>query len=198
MVLEELSYLSQINQQSLYKLVRSAIQIKMKDYHGAVRGMSGEFFDKRQRILVNDETLSTIFPKAFWPLVKKYSFRYKVDPYLVLAVMRQESKFNPGAVSKSNAIGLMQLLPTTAKDVAIQIGHRWKGQDDLYNIETNIHMGVYYLSWLSRIFKDDFSLTVMAYNAGIGNVRKWKQRLPKDNMLNQLSSIPFSGDANLS
>ena len=158
----------------------------------ALLGMSGEFFDKRQRILVNDETLSTIFPKAFWPLVKKYSFRYKVDPYLVLAVMRQESKFNPGAVSKSNAIGLMQLLPTTAKDVAIQIGHRWKGQDDLYNIETNIHMGVYYLSWLSRIFKDDFSLTVMAYNAGIGNVRKWKQRLPKDNMLNQLSSIPFS------
>ena len=88
LVLEELDYLNQVNPtKTAYKLTMAKVQTKLKQYNKAVVGMSSEFFDKRQRVLITDETLPTIFPKSFWPIVKRYSNKYNVDPYLALAIM---------------------------------------------------------------------------------------------------------------
>lgn len=97
---------------------------------------------------------------------------YKIDPALVHAIMRQESRFDPRAKSPSGAKGLMQLMPATAKSVSDQKGAR------LDHPETNLELGQRYLEELleSSVVEDDLIYLLIAYNAGPGNLAKWKSR----------------------
>ncbi len=97
---------------------------------------------------------------------------YKIDPALVHAIMRQESRFDPWAKSPSGARGLMQLMPATAKSVA------GKKDAQLDNPETNLELGQRYLENLlkSSVVNDDLLSLLIAYNAGPGNLAKWKRR----------------------
>lgn len=113
------------------------------------------------------------YPLAWWDTVIRWSTAYRVDPYLVLAVMREESGFSPTAVSSSDARGLMQLLPSTARWIAeekLKIPYR---EADLARPEVNIQLGTWYLGYLLREFGGDTALAVAAYNGGPGNLRKW-------------------------
>ncbi|MBI5208724.1 MAG: lytic transglycosylase domain-containing protein [Elusimicrobia bacterium] len=108
--------------------------------------------------------------------------RQKADPLLVLAMVQAESNFKPGAVSHCGARGLMQLIPSTAKDMGVS------DPDALFDPRTNLRAGIKYLKWLwgrfanqsfSDLFQSEFSVnalaqkTVAAYNAGPGNVAKY-------------------------
>lgn len=95
--------------------------------------------------------------------INKYSQQYGVDPKLVRAVMKQESGFQPFALSTSGAMGLMQLMPGTAAGL---------GVTDPYNIEENIRGGVQYLSYQLKAF-NNVELALAAYNAGPNAVRKY-------------------------
>jgi soluble lytic murein transglycosylase len=96
-----------------------------------------------------------------------------VDPLLVLAVIREESNFFPGAISTSDARGLMQLLPSTAKWIAqSKLGIAYR-EEDLFDPETNIRLGTWYLGSLLGQFGGDVSRAVAAYNGGPGNVTRW-------------------------
>jgi soluble lytic murein transglycosylase len=108
------------------------------------------------------------YPRAFWPLVAREADRSGVDPLLVLAVIREESRFDPRAVSPAEAVGLMQLLPATAQGV---LGRR-TAPAALTDPAVNIRAGTAYLAGLLRRFQGTVPLAVGAYNAGPGALRR--------------------------
>jgi membrane-bound lytic murein transglycosylase F len=107
---------------------------------------------------------------AYGPTIRLYAARYGFDWRLILATMKQESRFSPSAESHRGASGLMQIMPTTSEEVA-----RALDVEDLSHPENNIRGGIYYLRGLHELFKgaregDRIKLTLAAYNAGIGRV----------------------------
>lgn len=106
---------------------------------------------------------------------------YNLEPSLVCSVINVESRYNPNSVSKAGAIGLMQLLPTTANDIATKLN---MSDYDLYDIDTNIHFGCYYLRYLFDIYSNQ-KMTLVAYNAGLGTLNTWLIRDP------DLENIPY-------
>lgn len=119
------------------------------------------------------------YPRAYWELFNSASTRLALDPYLVLALARQESLFNPKATSGSNARGLMQLIPSTAKKVAAE-----RGMDpeaiQLYDPSINVELGTTYLKSLFEMFNGDAFHAVAAYNGGEHAVAKWMSDFPGD------------------
>ena len=98
------------------------------------------------------------------PIIKKAADRYEIDPALVKAIIMAESNYNPRAISKMGARGLMQLMPATAEAL---------GVEDCFNPEHNIHGGVRYFRQLLDRFDDNIELALAAYNAGSRKVRKY-------------------------
>jgi hypothetical protein len=103
--------------------------------------------------------------KSFHPIIQKAATRHDIDPALVKAIIMAESDYNPRAVSKKGAKGLMQLMPVTARSL---------GVDDAFNPEQNIQGGVRYFKTLLKQFDGDVKLALAAYNAGSSNVRHYK------------------------
>ena len=101
---------------------------------------------------------------AYADLINHNALQYQVDPALVRALIHAESSFNPNALSRSGAQGLMQLMPPTAKDL---------GVSDSLDPQQNIKGGVKYLAWLLTEFNQDVSLATAAYNAGPNAVKKY-------------------------
>lgn len=101
--------------------------------------------------------------RFYWPTVKDMAKLYKVDPALVMAVIQVESTFNPDAVSKRKAMGLMQIVPNTADHLGLAAP---------FDPEANIEAGVRYLAWLSKMFKRNERKVLAAYNAGPTLVKK--------------------------
>jgi soluble lytic murein transglycosylase len=110
--------------------------------------------------------------------VSKVSKTYRIDPLLILAVMKVESTFNPRAVSNAQAYGLMQVRKIVVKDVATELGISPRDGDKLLASHTfNIRVGVHYLSKLLIKFGGDVKKALMAYNAGPTSVeRSYKGR----------------------
>lgn len=139
----------------------------------------------------HDAVLEVIYPLKYESYIIKYSKEYDVDPNLVAAVIKAESKFKNDALSHRGAYGLMQIMPDTADWIASQIGMGEITYDRLYDPETNIKMGCWYLNNLSYEFNGDLDLMMAAYNGGRGNVQKW---LKDDNYSKDgenLHVIPF-------
>ncbi|HXZ33387.1 MAG TPA: transglycosylase SLT domain-containing protein [Terriglobales bacterium] len=132
-----------------------------------------------------------LFPKAYWPDLKRYSSANALDPYLVASLIRQESEFNPTAVSHANAVGLMQLLPKVGKGVAREEKIRHFSTQQLFTPGTNMRLGTrYFRSMVDRF--GGFEYALAAYNAGTDRVEDWmgagKYRDPQE----FVESIPFT------
>jgi soluble lytic murein transglycosylase len=112
------------------------------------------------------------YPRAYWDLFQQASTRLALDPYLVLALARQESLFNPKATSSSNARGVMQLIPSTARKMASQNGIDPEAIR-LYDPSVNVELGTTYLKNLFEMFNGNAFHAVAAYNAGENAVSKW-------------------------
>lgn len=119
-----------------------------------------------------------IYKKEYSEYVVKYSKQYDVDENLVYAVIKAESNFNPNAKSSKNAIGLMQLMESTAKDIIkkvdIQISDE-ELREKLQEADININLGTKYLATLIEKYQN-IEIAVTAYNAGIGTVDNWIQK----------------------
>lgn len=121
--------------------------------------------------------------KAWYPLkyeekITEASNRYGLDPYLVAAIIRTESGWDPEAVSERGAQGLMQLMPDTAADIANKgyvDGYSYPA-DDLLDPDTNIEYGCAYFSFLLSYFNGATDKAIAAYNAGMGNVDSWMEQ----------------------
>ena len=114
------------------------------------------------------------YPLRYEQIVRGHADNYSLDPALLAAVIYQESKFKADARSTSGAIGLMQLLPDTAKGIALHTGGSAFRVDDLYDPEINVRYGAWYLRHLLRKYRDERS-ALAAYNAGQDNVDRWRR-----------------------
>lgn len=129
-----------------------------------------------------------------WPYqneILSYSRKNNIDPFLVAAVMKNESKFKPNAVSHMGAVGLMQIMPETGDWIAGQMGLKDYTGEKLYDPETNIRMGCWYLSELKHEFKDNMVLIMMAYNAGRGKTHGWMKANGWDYDFGRTGEIPY-------
>lgn len=133
-----------------------------------------------------------LFPKPYWTELKRSAEATGLDPYLVASLIRQESEFNPNAVSRANAVGLMQLLPKTGKLVAKQVKLKRYNASQLYTPAVNMQLGTYYFRGMVDKFGGSFEYALAAYNAGSDRVEDWlgqgKYRDPEE----FVESIPFT------
>jgi soluble lytic murein transglycosylase len=132
-----------------------------------------------------------LFPKPYWSDLKRSSEANGLDPYLVASLIRQESEFNPNAVSRANAVGLMQLLPKTGKLVAKEVKLKRFNASQLYTPAVNMQLGTRYFRGMVDKF-GSFEYALAAYNAGSDRVEEWlgqgKYRDPQE----FVESIPFT------
>jgi peptidoglycan lytic transglycosylase len=133
-----------------------------------------------------------LFPRPYWDALRQYSDANGLDPYLVAALIRQESEFNPGVVSHANAYGLMQLLPRTGKGTAKQVGlHNYK-TDSLLDPTINIELGTKYFREMVDHFGGQVEYALAAYNAGSSRVEDWKSSGNYRDIEEFVESIPFT------
>lgn len=130
-----------------------------------------------------------LYPLPYIDIITFYAHREGIDPLLVAAVTRVESKFYPYAQSEQGARGLMQLMPETAKLAAEHLKLPYK-PDLLFNPEYNLRLGCWYLAALLREF-DNLPIALAAYNGGRGNVHSWLEEGIWDGSLQNLDKIPF-------
>jgi soluble lytic murein transglycosylase len=134
----------------------------------------------------------TLFPRPFWTDLKRYSSANNLDPYMVASLIRQESEFNPGAVSRANALGLMQVMPGTGKKLAKEVKMRRFRPELLLVPQTNLQLGTKYFKDLLDHFDGTPEYALAAYNAGTDRVETWlsdgKFRDPQE----FVESIPFT------
>lgn len=112
------------------------------------------------------------YPREYEEYITVYADKYGIPEALVYAIVRTESKFDSGAVSSAGAVGLMQMLPDTFKWLTDEILFDHFDSGMLYDPETNIRYGTYYLSRLYDRY-GRWDLALAAYNGGVGNVDKW-------------------------
>ncbi len=133
-----------------------------------------------------------LFPRPYWADLKKFSLSNGLDPYLVASLIRQESEFNPLAVSRKNALGLMQLLPQTGKVVAHQESLKHFKADELFTPTVNLQLGTRYFRGMVDHFGGSFEHALAAYNAGSDRVEEWMGQGPYRDSPEFVESIPFT------
>jgi len=154
-----------------------------------LRWHSEAIFTAGQAHLNND--LALRFPLANKSLMLREARKQGIDPAWTFAITRQESAFIPDAVSSAGALGLMQLLPTTALELAKRYNVTYKGKQTLFNPDTNILLGHVYLKNMYHRYDKNYILATAAYNAGPTPVRRWIPK--KDDMSADIwiDTIPY-------
>lgn len=132
--------------------------------------------------------------KPYMELIEKYSQEYGVEKELVAAVIKAESGFNSDAQSHADAKGLMQITTDTGEWIANRLGEDYD-DENLYDPETNIRFGVYYLDYLINYYKS-VDYAIMAYNAGFGNVDLWIKEEILTGDIKDYDNIPFAETKN--
>ena len=131
------------------------------------------------------------YPLAFWQLIQQKAQQRGLDPYLVLALIRQESLFDARARSPAAALGLMQLLQPTAARVAKQIGIAVPTPDMLFDPDVNLTLGTQYLKDLLARYSNNRQKAIAAYNAGESAVDRWEKEISTDDIEEFVERIPY-------
>ena len=169
----------------------SSAYVRDERYHMALRIFRRHFAS----LASSDPAL----PRAFWEMLYPFGWRTEVtaaaqrvglDPFLVAALVREESSYHPRALSRAGARGLMQLMPSTARPMAEHRGLVFAGGELLDDPGANIEIGTAFLASLLRQFKDP-RLAVAAYNAGPGRVRQWWQARQTSDIEAFVEQIPY-------
>ncbi|MBV9610098.1 MAG: transglycosylase SLT domain-containing protein, partial [Acidobacteria bacterium] len=133
-----------------------------------------------------------LFPKPYWDDLKRHSDSNQLDPFLVAALIRQESEFNATAVSRANAIGLMQLLPATGRKMAHEVHLKGYSVGMLAVPSTNLQLGTRYFHQLLDKFGGTVEYALAAYNAGSDRVDDWRASGNFHDTQEFVESIPFT------
>jgi soluble lytic murein transglycosylase len=136
------------------------------------------------------EMLRVVFPLDYWPLIKKHAAEEGLDPYLVAALINQESAFEASVKSSANAIGLMQLLPSVGRAYARKVGIKKYSTASLTRPEVNIQLGTRHFAEVVRR-AGGIPFALAAYNAGESRVTAWNAERPGLELDEYIDDIPF-------
>jgi soluble lytic murein transglycosylase len=142
-----------------------------------------------QYTLNDTRVLRVIFPWPLRDLIERESLKHGLDPYLVAGLIRQESAFRSAVVSRSGAVGLMQLMPGTASDIARRSGVEWEREWDRI-ADANLHLGTTHLSGLLNRY-GRVGPALAAYNAGGRPVAQWLRYPEADDPYGFVERIPY-------
>jgi len=131
------------------------------------------------------------FPLAYWDTIQQKAQERDLDPFLILALIRQESLFDAQARSPAFALGLMQLLPSTAARVAKQVGLEPPSNEKLFEPEVNLTLGTQYLKDLLLRYSNNWYKAIAAYNAGETAVDRWEKEIVTDDIEEFVERIPY-------
>lgn len=163
-------------------VVVSLLYAQVDDYYQSIKVAQGLGLPQANKLA---------YPKGFQEYVAPYAKKYGVDELLVYSIIREESRFQVDAVSPADAVGLMQLIPPTARTVARQIGIKGFTTAMLTIPRINIEMGTFYFKQVLDQFNGDIELAMASYNAGPHRAADWKVRftgLEKDEFIEE---VPF-------
>jgi soluble lytic murein transglycosylase len=158
--------------------------------YGAAHALAARYLWGAVYTLRQPEALSLMYPQAWRGSVERSAEQSHIDPFFAWAIMRRESAFRPEVTSFADARGLMQLIPPTAKQIALEIKHPLADADELYAPETNVRLGCAYLSALFERLEHP-GLVAAAYNGGPGAVVKWAQSRGAEPFDQWVEEIPF-------
>ena len=142
------------------------------------------------------DVLRALFPLPYREVVGKFATDRKIDPLLILSIMKQESKFKEFARSQAFARGLMQLIPSTATQIASELGVSDFSLDHLYRPEVNINFGTHYVQNMMGKFGTRPEVIAASYNSGESNVRRWLACTSTDDVMEFYSNIDLSETKN--
>ncbi len=133
-----------------------------------------------------------LFPRPFWTDLRRYSMENALDPYMVASLIRQESEFNPGALSHANAWGLMQLLPNVGKGEAKELKLKHFATEQLLVPNINLQLGTRYFKEMTNKYNGQVEYALAAYNAGSNRVDDWRSQGNFRDVAEFVESIPFT------
>ena len=142
-----------------------------------------------------DQGYEYLYPLNYYAIVAQYSAEYDLDAYLVMALIRTESNFNPEAVSEAGAIGLAQIMPETGQWLSEKMQLTPYSEEMLYIPETSIQLCCYYLDLLIDRY-ENIDTALAAYNAGMGTVSNWLADSAYSEDGATLSAIPYDETRN--
>ena len=135
--------------------------------------------------------LRLAYPQGYKEIVTEESRALGLDPLLIYAIIREESHFNPGVISVSQATGLMQIIPSTGRYLARKLGYERFETITLLDPVENIRLGTNYVKILLDTFEGNLFYTIAAYNGGPGNVKRWLETRRSFDMDEFVEDIPF-------
>lgn len=179
-----------IEYQRLYDL--SWLQHKTHRYFSQINTVSHVLQKSiRSDLPIPSDLIKSLYKRPYWEMTQSYSKKYKVDPYLVLAVMNESSQFLPSAKDDKNRIGLMKLDPVLSKELTWNVGKTWLGGGELYNPDLNIQLGTYYLSQLLTRYNHDVYLALVAFYMNIETANKLKEGKGLSSLQSLATDIPL-------
>lgn len=138
--------------------------------------------------LMEPRTIQRLYPKAYFECVKNAAKKHGFDIPTLYALIRAESLYNHEAHSPAGAVGLMQIMPATARGIAKELASE---SYDLKDPCTSIEFGAHYFKRLQKMYNGKIELMIAAYNAGPGNVAKWLEKHPSDDLHFFIEQVPF-------
>ncbi len=169
----------------------SLVLDEYEEYRSLQTIVVNHYLGDLKRIPIQDQQVWTFaYPRPYWMDVQNFSKNAGIDPYLALAIMREESLYQADVVSPASARGLMQLMPYTGKRVAKIIGLQLKNEKDLFDPKINIQLGTSYLGQISKRFGEVIQIAG-SYNAGPGRMKEWLKRFPDRDLDEFVESIPY-------
>jgi soluble lytic murein transglycosylase len=184
-----------VSEQSVAKL-RSTLESDLNILAAAIVGNEENYLESfrmlyrvidTQRAQYGRALLEVLYPRPFFKQLSTAMKSSPIDPLVVLSLIRQESVFNPEARSRVGALGLMQLMPNTAKRY-----RRGVSPKQLYAPATNLELGIKYFQQLHKRYAGNYVFILSAYNAGESRVERWKSNyLANEDMLTNIENIPF-------
>ena len=176
------------------RFVMARVYEAKEEYQGVIATLREVFpnYDRLPYHALPEEVWNLFFPVRHWKYIVARAGKNGIDPVMVLALIRQESAFQEDARSSANARGLMQVLPGTGRRIAREAGVGPYTSGKLYQPETNIALGIHYMTELLERYPGRIELMLAAYNAGENRVERWLEDFGNVNLPEFVERIPFS------
>ena len=173
----------------------SDVYKKNKDYYDSLNYAEIIFNyleDNRQLEDLPLELWQSLYPVYYEDAIRERALEYEIDPLLVLAMIREESRFNSWNESVAGARGLMQIIFSTGEWIAQKLNIEDFNDEMLFSPEMNINLGCWYIDYLKERFSNDSILVISGYNAGPGTTSKWLEQYDRSDLDNFVENIPYS------